>query len=365
MHVVINASEIGRRRGGNETYTRGLLRGLAHLPDRPQVTALLCEWKSPPQVPSAINRWDLGTYRILPFWLWQQTRVLRQLQADWYVSNYYLPPFLPCRGAVVVHDISFRVLPEFYPAHIAWYMRYLVGWSVRCADVVITVSEFSRQELMRCYDLPAEKIAVVPNGIADRFHPVLEKAAIRRDRETVEAYGVSPPYIFALGNIHPRKNLFRLLQAYRRLGEVMPERPDMVWGGLERWDSHELVERAQQAGVVMTGFVASEDLPAFYRQAEMLVYPSLYEGFGLPPVEAMACGTPVVTSNTTALPEAVGNAAVKVDPTSVDAITDAMQRILLDEDLRRRSIARGFDQVQPLTWNATAKRLMAALTGGL
>lgn len=364
MHVVINGSEIGRRRGGNETYMRGLLQGLVGLPDRPRVTALVCEWGSPLRVPSAINRWDLGTYRLLPFWLWQQARVLRQLQADWYVSNYYLPPFLPCRGAVVVHDVSFRVLPEFYPVHIAGYMRYLVGWSVRRADVVITVSEFSRQELMRCYDLPAEKIAVVPNGIADRFRPVVEEAAVKRDRETVKAYGVSPPYIFALGNIHPRKNLSRLLQAYMQLGEVMRERSDMVWGGLERWDAHELVERARQAGVVMTGFIASEDLPAFYRQAEMLVYPSLYEGFGLPPVEAMACGTPVVTSNTTALPEAVGDAAVKVDPTSVDALADAMQRLLLDEDLRRTLIAKGLDHVQPLTWRASAKRLMVALAGG-
>lgn len=361
MHLVINASEIGRRRGGNETYIRGLLAGLASLTDTPDVTALTCQWDEPVELPPDFDRWDAGAYRILPFWLWQQTQALRWLRADWYVSNYFLPPVMPCRGAVVVHDLSFRVHPEFYPALIAWYMRYLVGWSMRRADLVITVSEFSRQELIRCYGLPAEKIAIVPNGVAERYHPVAQEDRVQWDRQIVASYGVKPPYIFALGNIHPRKNLARLLRAYVRLGEMMPDRPRMVWGGLKRWDSHELVEQARRVGVLMTGFIALEDLPSFYRQAEMLVYPSLYEGFGLPPVEALACGTPVVTSNTTGLPEAIGNAALTVDPTSVPAITDAMQQILTDAALRQDLRARGLTQVRQFTWTATANRLMAAL----
>ena len=362
MHLVVNASEIGRQRGGNETYTRGLLKGLSGLSDPPEVTALTCDWDEPVQIPERIGRWELGAYRVLPFWLWQQARALRRLHPDWYISNYYLPPLLPCRGAVVVHDVSFRVLPAFFPAHVAWYMHHFVGWSMRRADVVITVSDFSRQELIRCYGLPAEKIAVVSNGVADRFHPVTEGAAVRRDLETVANYGVTPPYLFALGNIHPRKNLARLLGAYARLGEVVGDRPTMVWGGIERWDSGDLVERARRAGVILTGFIALEDLPAFYRQAEMLVYPSLYEGFGLPPVEALACGTPVVTSSTTGLPEAVGGAALTVDPTSVSAIAGAMGRILDDPALREALRVRGLAQVRRFTWEKTAQRLVDALT---
>jgi glycosyltransferase involved in cell wall biosynthesis len=198
--------------------------------------------------------------------------------------------------------------------------------------------------------------------VADRFRPEAGEDVVRRDREIVAGYGVAPPYIFALGNIHPRKNLARVLSAYERLATLVPDRPVMVWGGIKRWDSEGLIERARQAGVILTGFIALEDLPSFYRQAEMLVYPSLYEGFGLPPVEALACGTPVVTSNTTALPEAVGDAALKVDPTSVRAIAEAMARLLVDEALREELRVRGFDQAQQFTWKRTAARLVHALS---
>ena len=139
--------------------------------------------------------------------------------------------------------------------------------------------------------------------------------------------------------------------------------PAMVWGGLQRWESGELVGRALSAGVVLPGFIAQEDLPTFYRQAEMLVYPSLYEGFGLPPVEAMACGTPVITSNTTGLPEAVGEAAMMIDPTSTEEIAVAMARLLDDASLRQRLQRAGIEKAKEFTWRRTAQRLLASLEG--
>ena len=135
----------------------------------------------------------------------------------------------------------------------------------------------------------------------------------------------------------------------------------MAWVGLERWDSARLVERARSAGVTMAGFVAQEDLPALYRQAGMLVYLSLYEGFGLPPLEAMACGTPVVASDTTSLPEAVGEAGLKVDPTAVEEIAAAMAHLLEDAPLRQRLRQAGIERARAFTWRCTAQRLLALL----
>ena len=136
----------------------------------------------------------------------------------------------------------------------------------------------------------------------------------------------------------------------------------MVWGGLQRWESGDLLDRARAANVVLPGFIAQEHLPTFYRQAEMLVYPSLYEGFGLPPAEAMACGTPVITSNTTSLPEVVGDAALTVDPTNTNTIAAAIASVLDDPGLNEHLRHAGPEQVRQFTWPNTAQLLLNALT---
>jgi len=360
-HLVINATELGRRRGGNERYIAGLIEGLTPLTPPPQVSLLTCRWDTPLHLPPVFRQVDLGTYHRLPFFLWQQTTALRRLDADWYLTNFFLPPYLPCKGVIVVHDLSFRAHPEYFPRTIAWYMHWLTGWAVRQARHVLTVSEFSRQELLRFYPVDEEKVVSVPNGVGSEFRPVNDEMDMMADRATLSRYGVTPPYILALGNIHPRKNLARLLDAYLLLRQRRQSVPTMVWGGLPRWGSTTLIQRAQAAGVILTSFVAQADLPALYRQAVMLVYPSLYEGFGLPPLEAMACGTPVITSNTTSLPEVVGNAALMVDPTDVEKIAMAMARLLDDAPLREYLRQAGIERARQFTWTQTARCLVSLL----
>ena len=360
-HLVINATELGRRRGGNERYIAGLIEGLATLAPPPQVSLLTCRWDTPMYFPPAFRRVDLGTYRRLPFFLWQQTMALRRLDADWYLANFFLPPFLPCEGAVVVHDLSFRAHPEYFPRTVAWYMRWLTGWAVRRARLVLTVSEFSRRELLRFYPVAGGKAVSIPNGVGSEFRPVAGEGDAEADRATLSRYGITSPYILALGNIHPRKNLGRLLEAYLHLRERRADVPAMVWVGLRRWGSEELLRRARSAEVILTGFIPQVDLPAIYRQAVMLVYPSLYEGFGLPPLEAMACGTPVVTSNTSSLPEVVGEAALMVDPTDVGAIAAAMARLLDDAPLREYLREAGIERARQFTWTRTARCLVSSV----
>jgi glycosyltransferase involved in cell wall biosynthesis len=195
--------------------------------------------------------------------------------------------------------------------------------------------------------------------VGAEFQPA--SPATAADEATLAPYGLIRPYILALGNIHPRKNLARLLAAYSCLRQSQENAPALVWAGIPRWDSSELLAQARAAGVLLPGFVAQADLPALYRQATLLVYPSLYEGFGLPPLEAMACGTPVVTSNTTSLPEVVGEAALTVDPTSTEEITAAMARLLDDASLRRHLRQAGLARAAEFTWSRTAESLLASL----
>ena len=359
MHLVINATEVGRRRGGNESYITGLVEGLAALAPSVQVSLLTCDWGAPVHLPSAFGQVNLGPYRRLSFFLRQQAVALRRLEADWYLSTFFLPPVIPCRGAVLVHDLSFRAHPDYFPPAIALYMRFLTGLAVRRADRVGALSEFTLRELARFYPPAVEKTVVVYPGVDPMFHP--ERGP--EDEDVLRSYGIAPGYVLALGNIHPRKNLSRLLDAYSSLKASGRSVPPMVWGGLKRWESGELLDRARSAGVVLPGFIAQQDLPAFYRQAEMLVYPSLYEGFGLPPVEAMACGTPVVASNTTGLPEAVGEAALVVDPADTGELVAAMARLLDDAPLRNRLRQAGIERARGFTWRRTARRLLASLVG--
>ncbi len=363
LHLAINATELGRQRGGNESYITGLIDGLAQIQPACRVTLLTCQWAAPVSLPAMFEQVNLGPYRRLPFFLWQQTLVLRRLKADWYLSNFFLPPLLLCRGAVAVHDLSFRAHPDYFPRSVAWYMRWLTGLAIRQARRVFTISEFSRRELYHFYAAAQNKTVVTLLAGRPEFVPAQNEAASLADQVALARYDLPQSYIFALGNIHPRKNLARLLEAYLQLRQGRESTPPMVWAGLPRWDSGELLDQARAAGVILPGFVAQADLPALYRQATMLVYPSLYEGFGLPVVEAMACGTPVVTSNTTSLPEVAGEAALMVDPTATVALAEAMARLLADSTLRQHLREAGIERAKQFSWARTARETLAALKG--
>jgi glycosyltransferase involved in cell wall biosynthesis len=360
MRLAINATEIGRRRGGNESYLTGLLQGLVEV-GAVESTSLLVTPDGLAALPdimsAAYPTMNVGPYRQLPFYLWQQTYYLVRRRPDWYLSTFFLPPVTPCRAAVLVHDMSFRAHPEYFPPFIALYMRILTGLAIHRAERVIALSEFTRREILRFHPAVSEKTVVVLPGIDATFHP----ASGADDAATLAPYGLAPGYILALGNIHPRKNLARLLDAYALLRRQRADVPPLVWAGMPRWSSADLVARAQAAGVLLPGFIAQSAMPALYRQAALLVYPSLYEGFGLPPAEALACGTPVVTSNTTSLPEAVGKAALTVDPTDVNALAEAMTRLLEDADLHAALCSAGLMWTQRFTWPTTAQNLLAAL----
>jgi len=364
MHLVINGSDLGRQRGGNESYLVGMLDGLAAVAKETGIQLSLIVANEGARLVAtkpawrAFNAVDVGPYRRLPFLLWQQTLALRRLRPDWMVSTFFLPPLTPCRAVVLIHDLSFRAHPEYFPRSIALYNRLLAGLAMRRADTVIALSTFTRQEILRFYPAAHHKSVVVCPGVGIEFTPDADPDV---DAETLAALGVDKPYLLSVGNIHPRKNMERLLAAWEQLPDARQPLPRMVWAGIGRWQAGDLLARAERAGVQTLGFVPPAHLPALYRQAEALAYLSLYEGFGLPPLEAMACGTPVLASNATSLPEAVGNAAVCVDATDLKAITEGLSQVLFDPDLRRTLQARGLARAAQFTWRRSASELLGAL----
>jgi glycosyltransferase involved in cell wall biosynthesis len=362
MRIALNATEIGRQRGGNESFLLGLLDGWRSIATPSPLTLIACSegMRSLAEIPNP-DRFQVinsGPYRRWSSYLWQQTQVLRQTRPDWYLSNFLLPLRLPCRAAVIVHDVSFRAHPEYFPPSIGAYMSVLVGWAVHRAEVVLTVSDFSRHEIQRYYPHAAQKTVIVSNGVGREF---TAEGGADVDQMALQIYGIEPPYLLALGNIHPRKNLERLLDAYLALRADVPNAPHLVWAGVDRWGSTELQQRARSAGVRLPGRIAPEHLPALYRQALALVYPSLYEGFGLPPVEAMACGTPTIVSNTTSLPEVVGDAALRVDPLNTNDLASALRRIVTDAALRAQLRERGRLRASRYRWADVANRVWQAL----
>ncbi len=259
---------------------------------------------------------------------------------------------------VTVHDLSFLHLPASFPAGLRLALRVLVPRSIARASRVITCSEFVRRDIVARYSVAAGKVTAIPLSTAPGFHP-------RPPEETagvLARYGLAPGFLFSLGRLNRRKNLERLLLAYGRLrGAGVADAP-LVIGGKPDYGVGEVLRRARLSpdggAVRFMGLIPDTDLPHFYGGAACFVYPSLFEGFGLPLIEAMACGTPVVSSDRAAMPELVDGAGLLVDPENVDAITDAIARLLSDADLARDLGRRGLERSRRYSWAETASRTL-------
>jgi glycosyltransferase involved in cell wall biosynthesis len=271
--------------------------------------------------------------------------------------DFTLPPLRRgTRSLLTVHDLSFVRAPQTATAGLRAYLNSVVPRSVLRADLVLADSEATRQDILDLYRTPPDKVSVLYSGVDGRFQPVTDQAA-RQALRVRYAIG-DGPYILSLGTVQPRKNYPRLIEAFRQLDD--PDLKLVIAGGRGWLDSplYELVRSARlEKRVQFLGFVADEDLPALYSAAGAFAFPSLYEGFGLPVLEAMACGVPVVTSNVSSLPEVAGEAALLVDPQDVTALAEALSRALTDDKQRQLMIRRGLARVKLFTWEAAAARL--------
>jgi glycosyltransferase involved in cell wall biosynthesis len=279
--------------------------------------------------------------------------------------NYGLPVMTDCPSVLTIHDLIPLVLPEFFSSlkdRVFYRSVYKMSLSVsvRRARRILTDSESSKRDICRILGIPPSKIEAVPLGLRSLFsRPPTEEAV----KECRSKYGLESEYVIYTGGFDRRKNIPALLAAFR---EVMRSRNgtfSLVLTGGRNFLCAEIEAKAQELGVdehvVFTGHVPDEDMPALLRGAKALVYPSLYEGFGFPPLEAMACGTPVIASNVSAIPEIVADAGILVDPRSVKEITDAMITVLKDEELLRKLSARGLKRAQLFKAEDNARRTLA------
>jgi glycosyltransferase involved in cell wall biosynthesis len=346
--VLFDAHQLGRRQTGNETYVRELLDAFARVGGasvRAAVETSLPVDRRPPAVSvHRVPRNGFGRLALMAL-------LARRLRPDVVHAIYFLPPATGRPTVVTVHDISFERYPEFFSRSALLRDRLLVRRSAQTATRVVTVSETSRRDLIEIYGLDPARVVAIPNGVGSTFRPADDQTSPdARDPDVVR--------LLAVGTLQPRKNLVRLLEAVRLLSSEL--RIELRVVGPDGFQADEIRGRlAGSAEVTITGYVTDAMLAQEYRRADMLVYPSIYEGFGLPVVEAMACGVPVVTSTGGSLPEVAGDAAVLVDPLDVEAIASAVRRIAQDPVLAADLRARGLERARAFSWERSARLHLA------
>lgn len=359
MKVAINALLLSDRPSGIGRY---ILRLLQHLRPAPEMEMVA-------YVPHGVRSSRLNSavpFREVPVppdssvkrILWEQTGLPRHLRRNGTLllhgTAFALP--LAWRGPsiVTVYDLAFLRHPETFHRSNRLYLRAATVWSTRRARRVIAISSFTARELHELLRVPEEKIAVIYSGVDDRFAP----APVEAQRAARAKYGLDRPYFISVGTLEPRKNLVTLIEAYACLLQTRHDVPDLILAGKPGWLFAPIFARIRTLGlesrVRTTGYVHEADLPALYSGAVALVYPSVYEGFGLPPLEAMACGTPVLASNTTSLPEVVGDAGLLITPNDVAAWTHGLEELMQDRELTRRLRARGLARATRFRWESTA-----------
>ncbi len=266
---------------------------------------------------------------------------------------------VPC--VLTVHDLAFLAFPDAFLARKRRYLTAMTRLSVRKARHVIAVSAHTKADLIRHFGVPDANITVIPNATSNAFRPAHDAATVAQFRQDHDLPG---RFVLFVGTQEPRKNLHRLIEAFAHVAAAVPD-VHLVVIGAAGWLTSDLAPQVAASPVRerirFLGYVENRDLPRYYQAAEICCYPSLYEGFGLPPLEAMACGTPVVTSNTSSLPEVVGDAALTVSPTDTTALAAALRNLLNDAPLRARLSAAGIARASHFSWHRTAAATLAVL----
>jgi glycosyltransferase involved in cell wall biosynthesis len=360
VRIAIDARKL--RDYGIGTYIRNLLRHLARLDDKTDYI-VLC--RAEDQAFAA----ELGeNFRAVPersrgYSIREQIAVpldLRREKVDlFHAPHYVLPPLTPCRSVVTIHDCIHLRFPQYLPSRLGYaYARTSMWFATHRSARVLTVSEASKRDILRYFHVPPSKITVIYNAIDERFSEEPPADEVMRVRER---YQLNDPFILYAGNIKPHKNLERLIEAFHtiRRGELEHVKLLIIGDEISKYAAlRRTVHRYKlHKHVRFFGFVPDATLAILYRLARVFVFPSLYEGFGLPPLEAMASGTPVITSNVSSLPEVVGDAAMLIDPYQPDAIAGAIRRVMLDDRLRDDMRERGLARVREFSWARSIRRV--------
>ena len=359
MRFSVDAHAIGQHLTGNETYVRNLLTCFAALDRDADFVTYLSKENAFQDVPKRFlkRRVAVNPFVRLGFDL---VRKLRNDRPQLLHVQYTAPLFCPVPVVASVHDVSFLEHPDYFTPFRAVQLRCTVHRTVKSAARVITPSEFSKRRILSAYRLPEDKVVVLPNGVASTFRPMPRESAQKWVRTE---FGLSSPFILTVGDLQPRKNHAGLIRAFERLLRAHPQLPhSLVIVGKENWRASDVRAAAKRSSVAdrihFTGFVSDEGLLRLYGACDLFVYPSFYEGFGLPILEAMACGRAVACSNTSAMPEVADSAALLFDPNSEDQIALALRDLLLNPELRQRMERLGSQRAAMFSWESTASKTL-------
>ncbi|WP_430010164.1 glycosyltransferase family 4 protein [Methylophaga lonarensis] len=362
MRIGVDIHTVGARQTGNETYIRNLLRQMMPMATEDEFflyqtkAVALPEWMQQAQLRTVKPHNPL--LRIPLAFPW----ALKKDAIDVALFQYVIPPISSCPMVTMIHDISFEFYPEFFNPLSRKRMQLLIPFAARKSQHVLTVSEYSKRQIVERYGIAEDKVTVTYNGVAETFSPIENQTILD---STLQRFSLDKPFILAVGNLQPRKNIERLVRVYAKLRKKGLIEQDLVLVGQMHWQGHAIlaeIEKHQVAEhVKTTGYVTDDELVALYNQADVFVYPSLYEGFGLPVIESMACGTPVITSDVSSIPEVAGDAAVLIDPLSDDALSAQLERVANDAALRASLREKGLVQARKFDWKTTAEKTLSIL----
>ena len=369
MRIAIDAQPLLEQSAGVTYYSKGLVEAVLKQ-DRNNHYDLLF-WRLFPKKPLPVlgegrnfsYRWQRFFpykifYKLFKWGIRIPLELFFLIRPDLYFfPNFVVYPHRRGKSVVLIHDLTFEKVPQYVARRNVDFLKKFVPPSVARADHVVVNCEFTKRELIEAYRVPAEKVTVAYPGVDPKsFYPRSAK-----DKEEIKRkYGINKPFLLFLGTLEPRKNVPAILKVYADL----PNRRDfnLVLAGKRGWLSEEIFRTVADLGleedVIFTGYVPEEDRPKLMSAAEVFVFPSFFEGFGMPVVEAQACGTPVVTSNTTSLPEAAGKGAVLVDPKNVYQLARAIEEVLSSGSLREKLVKKGLANARRFDWNESARKLI-------
>jgi glycosyltransferase involved in cell wall biosynthesis len=367
MRFSVDAHAIGQHLTGNETYIRNLLNCFDVLDREADFVAYISREEAVADVPQRFQKTKVSVNPFVRLGYDLPRRVAEDRPSLLHVQ--YTAP-LACSVPIVVsvHDVSFLEHPEYFTSFRAMQLRLTVRRTVKAASCVLTPSEFSKRRILDAYRLSDDKVVVLPNGVSSVFRPVAREAAQRGMRTSLPPL----PFILTVGDLQPRKNHLGLIQAFEDLIAAHPHLPHhLLVVGKETWYAPTVRAAAKKSQVAdrihFTGFVDDEEVRRLYGACDLFVYPSFYEGFGLPILEAMACGRAVACSNTSAMPEVADSAALLFDPSSRRDLVFAMRDLLLNPELRQRMERLGVQRAATFSWTSSAARtldLYYAVGGG-
>lgn len=356
MRFAVDAHALGRHLTGNETYVRNLLRGFSEIDRNSEFIAYVSEPGAETWVPErfAVRHVSSNPYKRLG---WDLARGCRADKPDLIHVQYTAPVAAAAPIVVTVHDVSFLERPEYFSHVRRMQLRLTVAKTVLRAGGILTVSEFSKAAILRAYDVPASKVHAIPNAANPDFRLIGREKAAKAVREHLR---FDAPFVLSVGDIQPRKNHLGLIEAFSRLLTAHPRLTHhLVLAGKETSFAPRVREAARRSGfngrIHFTGFVSDAQLLNLYNACDCMAFPSFYEGFGLPILEAMACGRAVVCSNTSAMPEVADGAGIVFDPNQPEDIARAMADILLDPELRARMERLGIQRAAHFSWQNSAR----------